>query len=93
MLNFNNEIIIDKVKPTMDKDKNIENNIILGETSINTEIEMEIKNIQNKENYCNMEESNSDFIYEYKIVIIGTAGATIELVKKKSIKNTDFYTY
>ena len=82
MLNCNNEIIINKAKTTMDKDKNIENDIILGETSINTEIEMEIKNMQNKENYCDMEELDSDFIYEYKIVIIGTAGATIELVKK-----------
>jgi hypothetical protein len=83
-------------------EKNIENNnFILDKTTINEQINEQIKkneeklddfNISNTLNTLNtsntsntLDNSDDDYIYEYKMLIIGAAGATIELVKTKKI--------
>jgi hypothetical protein len=77
----------DDKKNIMDRSEIVENLVVLGETSVNTKIEEQIKNSLDKEQYFNAEEFDNGYTYEYKIVTIGVAGATIELVKTKKIIN------
>ena len=73
MSNLTNKKII------TDETKTIENNYVLAATNIN----QQIKNTQNIKKNFNMNELYGDFTYEYKIVVMGAAGATVELVKIK----------
>ena len=70
-----------------------QNEIMLDKTSINDKIEQKINQVgqvvkAKKTNNLCVDDSDydSEYEYSYNVVIIGTAGATLELVKKKKVK-------
>ena len=88
MIKLNNII----VKSTDVKTKK-QNKIILDEININGQIEKKInQDVQTvhckKTNYLCVDDSDfdSEYEYSYRVVVIGAAGATLELVKEKKIK-------
>jgi len=73
----------DNKKITTEGIEPYETDFVLDESNINKIIETKIKSSLQTENCIDMKKLDSGYTYEYKIVIIGAAGATIELVKTK----------
>jgi hypothetical protein len=70
-----------------------QNEFMLDKTIINDKIEQKINQVgqvvkAKKTNHLCVDDSDydSEYEYSYNIVILGVAGATLELVKKKKIK-------
>ena len=65
------------------------NEIILGESHINEQI-VKVINSDNSDNKINkksyLDNSDSEYEYNYKFVVIGAVGATLELFKTKKYK-------
>ena len=75
-----------------------QNEIILNEININDKIEQNINQVgqsakAKKTNHLCVDDSDydSEYEYSYNVVIIGAAGATLELVKTKKVKVETLY--